>query len=55
MSENTTITRCEATTCQHNNAQQCTADKVQITVSGGEAKCSKYTLNSDTSKDNKNS
>ncbi|GGL99342.1 DUF1540 domain-containing protein [Deinococcus aerophilus] len=47
MNENTTVSRCDATSCRFNNDQKCTAGQIEVSMSAGQAQCLTFSPSKD--------
>ncbi|GGO28805.1 DUF1540 domain-containing protein [Deinococcus humi] len=47
MNENTTVSRCDATSCRFNSDHKCTAGQIEVSMSADMAQCLTFSPSSD--------
>lgn len=47
MNENTTVSRCDASSCRFNSDHKCTAGQIEVSMSAQKAECLTYSARSD--------
>ena len=47
MNENTTVSRCDASSCRFNSDHKCTAGQIEVSMNAEKAECLTYSAKSD--------